>query len=134
MRVNNLLSRVCNVLFGFVLSLGAVSASAHHEVDEAKKLIEHSLKKTFEAFNKNDYVEFVDGFTDLACVDKSFKPVRLPDDVVRLLREELRLLAAEGLRAAGADMVIALASVTRGEGDALGTLNVASRDECAPAA
>jgi len=61
----------CAVLLGFALSLGPVPAGAHHEVEESKKLVEDSLKKTFEAFNKGDYAEFADGFTDLGFLNKS---------------------------------------------------------------
>jgi hypothetical protein len=59
------------VLLGFALSLGPVPAGAMHEVEEAKKMIEDSLKKTFDAFNKGDYAEFADGFTDLGFLNKS---------------------------------------------------------------
>lgn len=50
-----------------VADLGHVKVRFEYEVDdvEGKRLVE--------------------GFTDLACVDRSFKPTRLPEDVVRLL-------------------------------------------------
>ncbi|HYV42834.1 MAG TPA: hypothetical protein VEO02_13670, partial [Thermoanaerobaculia bacterium] len=53
------------------LSLLPVRAAAHHELDETKEAIEQSLRKTFDDFNKDDYVAFADGWTDAGFYNKT---------------------------------------------------------------
>ena len=60
-----------SILFGLGVSLLPVALSAHHEVHEAQQLIEQSIRKTFDDFNKDDYMGFVDGWTDLGFLNKT---------------------------------------------------------------
>ncbi len=59
------------VLLAFGLSLLPVRVAAHHELDETKEAIEQSLRKTFDDFNKDDYVAFADGWTDAGFYNKT---------------------------------------------------------------
>jgi uncharacterized cupredoxin-like copper-binding protein len=56
------------LVFGFCLL--PVRVAANHELEEVKEAIEASLKKTFEDFNKDDYVAFADGWTDAGFMNK----------------------------------------------------------------
>jgi len=53
-----------------IMSLGPLPAGAHHEVLEAQKTVEGSLKKTFDDFNKGDLAGFLDGWTDVGFMNK----------------------------------------------------------------
>ena len=84
------------ILLGFGLSLLPISLDAHHEVQEAQKMIEESLKKTFEAFNKDDYMGFVDGWTDVGFLNKALfvmhvdRPV--PKDEIAIFFGAMKLM------------------------------------------
>jgi uncharacterized cupredoxin-like copper-binding protein len=56
------------LVFGFCLL--SVRAAADHELEEGKEAIEKSLRKTFDDFNKDDYVAFADGWTDAGFMNK----------------------------------------------------------------
>ncbi|TAJ96977.1 hypothetical protein EPO44_12825, partial [bacterium] len=58
------------ILTSFGLSLLPTGAAAHHEVEEAKKAIQESLRKTFDDFNKKDINAFLDGWTDAGFMNK----------------------------------------------------------------
>lgn len=53
---------------GFVFF--SVRVSADHEIEESKELIEKSIRQTFEDFNKDDYMGFIDGWTDMGFYNK----------------------------------------------------------------
>jgi len=59
------------VLVAFGLSVLPARVAAHHELDETKEAIEQSLRKTFDDFNKDDYVAFADGWTDAGFYNKT---------------------------------------------------------------
>jgi hypothetical protein len=52
------------------LSFFPIRVSADHEIEESKELIEKSIRKTFEDFNKDDYMGFIDGWTDMGFYNK----------------------------------------------------------------
>jgi hypothetical protein len=84
------------MLVGIGLSFLPVSSDAHHEVAEAQKMVEDSIRKTFEAFNKDDYVAFADGWTDVGFLNKALfvmhvdRPV--PKDEVSIFFGAMRLM------------------------------------------
>jgi hypothetical protein len=59
------------ILLGFGLSLFPISLPANHEVPEAQKMVEDSIRQTFAAFNKDDYWAFADGWTDAGFFNKA---------------------------------------------------------------
>ena len=58
------------ILLGLGLSLIPVSSGAHHEVHEAQQMVEESIKKTFDDFNKGNQAGFADGWTDVGFMNK----------------------------------------------------------------
>src|SRR6185369_6063180 len=64
--------RVCLsvVLLVFGFSFLPVRVSADHEIEETKEAIAKSIRKTFDDFNNDDYLGFIDGFTDLGFLNK----------------------------------------------------------------
>jgi len=52
------------------LAFFSVRVSADHEIEESKELIEKSIRKTFDDFNKDDYMGFIDGWTDMGFYNK----------------------------------------------------------------
>lgn len=58
------------IVLGLGLSLLPVSSGAHHEVHEAQQLLEQSLRKMFDDFNRGDYMAFADGWTDVGFMNK----------------------------------------------------------------
>jgi hypothetical protein len=84
------------MLFGIGLSLLPVSLNAHHEVQEAQKLVEESIRKTFDDFNRDDYTGFVDGWTDFGFFNKALfvmhvdRPV--PKDEISIYFGAMRLM------------------------------------------
>lgn len=72
MRFKSCFRGVLGVIFlGLGISMLPVFSGAHHEVQEAQKLVEQSIRKTFEDFNKDDYMGFVDGWTDVGFLNKT---------------------------------------------------------------
>jgi hypothetical protein len=71
-------------------------SAADHEVAEAKKAVEQSIRKTFEDFNKDDYAGFVDGWTDVGFLNKALflmhvdRPV--PKDEVSIFFGAMKLM------------------------------------------
>lgn len=61
---------LASAILGLGVSLLPVSSGAHHEVHEAQQLLEQSLKKMFDDFNKGDYMGFADGWTDAGFMNK----------------------------------------------------------------
>lgn len=96
------------VFLALGLSLLPVSSGAHHEVQEAQKLIEQSIRKTFDDFNKDNYMGFVDGWTDVGFLNKALfvmhvdRPV--PKDEIAIffgamkLRGTIELLKISNIR------------------------------------
>src|SRR6266545_1665966 len=84
------------VLLGFGLSLLPVYSAADHEVRESQKLIEQSIRKTFDDFNKDDYMGFADGWTDVGFLNKALfvmhvdRPV--PKDEIRIFFGAMKLM------------------------------------------
>ncbi len=97
-----------SVLLAFGLSLLPVRVAAHHELDEAKEAIEASLRKTFDDFNKDDYVAFADGWTDAGFMNKTMFNLEVTgtfakDDLPRLfgpmkLRGPIQVLGISNIR------------------------------------
>jgi len=86
------------VLLGFGLSLLPVYSAADHEVRESQKLIEQSIRKTFDDFNKDDYMGFVEGWTDVGFLNKALfvmhvdRPV--PKDEIRIFFGAMKLMGS----------------------------------------
>ncbi len=64
------------------LSLVPIRAAAHHEVGEAQKAVEKSLRETFEAFNRGNMTAFLDGWTDLGFLNKTMFAMAVKNPVV----------------------------------------------------
>jgi hypothetical protein len=97
MRFKSWLRDVLWIMFlGIGLSLFPISLQANHEVQEAQNLIEESIRKTFDAFNKDDYRGFVDGWTDVGFYNKALfvmhvdRPV--PKDEVSIYFGAMKLM------------------------------------------
>jgi hypothetical protein len=84
------------IFWAIGLSLLPISLPAHHEVGEAQKLVEQSIRQTFDDFNKDDYMGFIDGWTDLGFLNKALfvmhvdRPV--PKDEVRIFFGAMKLM------------------------------------------
>ena len=84
------------ILLGLGLSLLPVYSAADHEVRESQKLIEQSIRKTFDDFNKDDYMGFVEGWTDVGFLNKALfvmhvdRPV--PKDEIRIFFGAMKLM------------------------------------------
>jgi len=84
------------IILALGLSLFPVYSGAHHEVETAKKTVEQSIRKTFDDFNKDDYMGFVDGWTDVGFLNKALfvmhvdRPV--PKDEIRIFFGAMKLM------------------------------------------
>ncbi len=115
------------IFLGLALSLGPAPAGADHEVHEAQQLIEASLKKTFDDFNKGDYTAFADGWTDVGFLNKQMFRMDVdrpfPKDEIPVFanamkyRGPIQLLNISNIRVLDHMMVTATAEVDLRQGN-----------------
>lgn len=76
-------------------SLFPVRVSADHEIEEAKEAVEKSVRKTFDDFNKDDYMGFIDGWTDMGFYNRTMFGMhtdrRVPKDEIPVFFGAMKL-------------------------------------------
>src|ERR1700693_3860236 len=83
------------IVLAFGFSFLPVRVSADHEIEESKEAVENSIRKTFEDFNKDDYMGFIDGWTDMGFYNKTMFGMhtdrRVPKDEIPVFFGAMKL-------------------------------------------